>query len=137
MRTFSIKKVYILRIDRGEEVASSIKQVCKDNGIKAAVINGLGFLSSAEIAIFNPEKERYNTFNVDDPMELASLTGNISMKEGEPFVHMHVVLGNRDRVVAGHLVKGYVGGTTEIAIFELKGELLRNIRSGGLAILNV
>ena len=137
MRSFNVKKVHILRIDRGDEVISTIEQVCKDNGIGAAVISGLGFLSKAEIAIFNPEKERYDTFNVNDQMELASLTGNISLKDGKPFAHIHVVLGNRNRIVAGHLVKGYVGGTTEIAIFELEGELLRNIKSGGLTILNV
>ncbi len=137
MKSFNIKKVHILRVDRGDEVISAVERACKNNGVKAAVISGLGFLSSAEIAIFNPEKEQYDTFNVNDPMELASLTGNISLKEGEPFAHIHVVLGNKERVVAGHLVKGYVGGTTEIAIFELEGELLRNIRSGGLTILNV
>ncbi len=137
MKALSIRKVHIMRIDRGEEVISAIEQACRDNGIKAAVISGLGFRSKAKIAIFNPEKEQYDSFDVNNPMELASLNGNISLREGKPFAHVHVVLGSRDNVIAGHLVEGYVGGTTEIAILELEGELLRNIRSGGLTLLNV
>jgi len=137
MRSFAVKRVHILRIDKGEEVVSSIEKACKENGIGAAILSGLGLLSRARIAIFDPEAQRYETFDVGEPMELASLTGNVSIKDGKPFAHIHVVLGSQGKTVAGHLVEGYIGGTGEIAIVELDGELRRDLERGGLVLLNV
>ncbi len=137
MRSFGVKEIHVIRIDRGEEVVSSIVRACAERGIKAAVLTGLGLLSKAKLAVFNPEKEEYETFDVGTPMELASLTGNVSLKDERPFAHIHVVLGNREGTAAGHLVEGYVGGTCEVAIIELEGELRRDLSRGGLFLLNV
>jgi len=42
-------------------------------------------------------------------VEIASCTGNISLLEGEPFVHAHAVLADSSgRVLAGHLVRGTI-----------------------------
>lgn len=137
MRSFEIKRVHFLRIDRGEEVVSSIVKACDELEIRGAVLSGIGLLSKAKLAVFNPDKEIYETFDVDTPMELASLSGNVSLKDRMPFAHIHVVLGNRERAVAGHLVEGYVGGTCEVAIMEIEGELRRDLERGGLTLLNV
>ncbi len=137
MRSFNIKRVHIIRIDKGEEVLSTIVRTCEDNGIRAAVLSGLGLLGRAKLAVFNPKTESYETFEVTRPMELASLTGNVSVKEGKPFPHIHVVLGDKEGAVAGHLVEGYVAGTGEVAIIELEGELPRDLKRGGLVLLNV
>ncbi|MDK2372552.1 MAG: DUF296 domain-containing protein [Candidatus Korarchaeota archaeon] len=137
MKSFGVRKVHVIRVDRGEEVVSSVIKACSEAGIGGAVLSGLGLLSKAKLAVFNPEKEEYETFDVDTPMELASLAGNVSLREGKPFAHIHVVLGNKERTVAGHLVEGYVGGTCEIAIIELEGELKRDLKRGGLFLLNV
>ncbi len=137
MKSFGVKKVHLIRVDRGEEVVSSVTKACTEAGIRGAILSGLGLLSRAKLAVFNPEREEYETFDVDRPMELASLVGNVSLREGKPFPHIHVVLGNEERSVAGHLVEGYVGGTCEIAIIELEGELRRDLEVGGLFLLNV
>lgn len=137
MRSFDLKRVHLLRVDQGKEVLSEILRVCEENDIKAAIIIGLGLLSRSKIAFFDIETQSYRYMNVEEPMELASLVGNVSLKEGKPFAHVHVVLGDERRALAGHLVEGYVGGTVEITIFELEGELVRDIVSGGLVLLNV
>lgn len=137
MRSFNVKKVHILRVDRGEEVVSSIVRACDELGIRSAVLSGLGLLSKTRLAVFNPDEERYETFDINTPMELASLTGNVSLKDGKPFAHIHVVLGSQGRTAAGHLVEGYVGGTCEIAVIEMDGELRRDLERGGLILLNV
>ncbi|HDI74171.1 MAG TPA: DNA-binding protein, partial [Candidatus Korarchaeota archaeon] len=54
MRSFNIKRVHIIRIDKGEEVISTIVRACEDNGIRAAVLSGLGLLGRAKLAVFNP-----------------------------------------------------------------------------------
>ncbi len=137
MRSFELKRVHILRVDQGKEVLSEILRACEESGIKAAIIIGLGLLSRSRIAFFDTETQSYRYMDLEEPMELASLIGNVSMKDGKPFAHIHVVLGNERRTSAGHLIEGYVSGTAEIKIFELEGELVRDIVSGGLVLLNV
>jgi predicted DNA-binding protein with PD1-like motif len=137
LRSFDLKRVHVLRVDQGKEVLREILRVCDENGIKAAIILGLGLLSRSKIAFFDIETQSYRYMDLEEPMELASLVGNVSLKEGKPFAHVHVVLGNERGTSAGHLVEGYAGGTVEITIFELEGELLRGIVSGGLVLLNV
>ena len=47
-------------------------------------------------------------------MEIVSLNANLSLRNGKPFVHAHIALGDRDgRVYGGHLMPG-----TEIFVFE-------------------
>lgn len=137
MKSFELKKVHILRVDQGKEVLSEIIRACEANGIRSAILLGLGLLSRSKVAFFDPDKQVYKTMDVDEPSELASLTGNVSIKEGKPFAHVHVVLGSEGKTVAGHLVEGYVAGTAEIMILELEGELIRDVVSGGLVLLNV
>lgn len=137
MKSFALKDIHVLRVDQDEEVLSEIIRACEEKGIRSAVLLGLGLLYKCKIAFFDPDKQIYRTMEIGEPLELASLIGNVSLKEGKPFAHVHVVLGSENRTVAGHLVEGYVAGTAEIMIFELEGELVRNIISGGLVLLNV
>jgi len=137
LRTFGLRNIHVLRVDEGEEVVKEILRACEERGIRSAILVGLGLLSRSKIAFFDPATQSYRTMEIDEPLELASLIGNISLKDGKPFAHIHVVIGDERRTLAGHLVEGYVGGTVEVAIFELEGELLRDIVRGGLTLLNV
>ena len=54
------------------------------------------------------------------------LSGNISMKEGEPFVHAHVVLGGPDfQCRSGHLFAANVAVTVELHLLPLGFEIER------------
>jgi len=60
------------------------------------------------------------------PMEILSLSGNVSMAETEPLVHAHVTLsrveGDEIGVLGGHLLEGCtVFGFSEVFIMELEG----------------
>jgi hypothetical protein len=47
-------------------------------------------LSDVELQYY--EKGKYKTRRFKKPMELLSLQGNISLKEGKPFIHVHAAL---------------------------------------------
>lgn len=137
MKTFDLRRIHVLRVDQGKEVVGEILRACEEKSIKGAILVGLGLLSRSKIAFFDPATQSYRTMEIDEPLELASLIGNISLKDGRLFAHIHVVIGDERRTLAGHLLEGYVGGTVEVAIFDLDGELVRDIVSGGLTLLNV
>ena len=50
----------------------------------------------------------------------------MALVEGQPFVHAHVVLGQRDlRAVGGHLVEARVAVTVEVFVDVMEGEVQR------------
>ena len=65
---------------------------------------------------------------IDAPHEMASCIGNVSLKDGEPFVHTHVVLADEaGNTKAGHLFAGVVF-VAEVHLHELEGPSLERKR---------
>jgi predicted DNA-binding protein with PD1-like motif len=136
MKTYNIRAVHLIRLDEGTEIVSELKKSCQ--GMKGGIVKGIGGLDRAKIAVYNPERGEYDVREVIGFHEIASLLGNLSIKkDGERFLHLHVVLGSWRGVIAGHLIEGYVRGTAEIAVFELDGELNRAIEAKGLTLLDL
>jgi hypothetical protein len=56
-------------------------------------------------------------------MEVLALGGNISLKDGQPFVHAHVILADGDGgAYGGHLAENSVVFALEFVIQELKAD---------------
>jgi predicted DNA-binding protein with PD1-like motif len=66
------------------------------------------------------------------PFELLSLEGNLfpSESEGEPVIHLHVMLGSPSGgVTGGHLFKAVIFTTTEIVIGKMAGSSVHKAKS--------
>ena len=75
-------------------------------------------------AITTRRDHEYREIKIDSPHELASCAGNISLKDGEPFVHVHVVLADEaGNTKAGHLLEGIVFAA-EVHLRQLEGPKL-------------
>ena len=99
----------LARLDHGEEIIGQITDVARERKIKAAAISAIGALSQADLGFYDQAGREYRVRRVEVPMEITSCTGNISLLEGEPFVHAHAVLADSSgTVLAGHLVRGTI-----------------------------
>lgn len=117
---------YFIRINKGEEIVSAIKDFCKDNNIKLGTIQGIGAISSATFGFFNPGTKEYQEKTFDEPMEITSLLGNITTKDGETYLHIHMNAAGSDySTKGGHLVKAIVSLTAEIIVRESRGKIER------------
>ena len=67
---------YYVKIDKGEEIISSLLKLCQKENIKSACFSGIGGCSSAEIQTFIPEKGEFETEKVEGMLELISIIGN-------------------------------------------------------------
>ena len=52
--------IYV-RGDRGDELVSSILDICRAENIKSATFSGIGGCKSAELQTFNPETSSFST----------------------------------------------------------------------------
>ena len=72
-------------------------------------------------------------------MELLSLIGDIALRDGEPQVHAHVVLGRRDgTTLGGHLMEAKVRPTLEVILSESPAHLRRTVHDeSGLPLIDL
>ena len=100
---------FLARLDHGAEIIGQIADVARERRIRAAAISTVGALTRADLGFYDQTGQEYRVRAVEEPVEIASCTGNISLIEGEPFVHSHAVLADSSgRVLAGHLVRGTI-----------------------------
>ncbi len=109
LRKFNIKRIFQGRLFKDYEILSEITKFLKENSISSGLISGIGAVTKAKIGYYDQKTRQYITQEFDEPMEILSLKGNISLKDGEPFPHVHVILSRGDfSCIGGHLFEAYV-----------------------------
>ncbi len=117
----------VVRIDKGEEIIKSLFLVIEKEKIKLGTISGIGAVNDAYIGIFNTTTKEYSSMNYRGDFEICSLSGNISTKDHEAYIHAHIVIGNNleNKIVGGHLNSATVSATSEIFIHSIEGQIDR------------
>lgn len=121
---------YYIRLDRGDEIISSILSICQKEGIASAIYTGIGGCGSAEIQTFIPETGKFEIQKLEGMLELVSLTGNIVTDESNNyFHHTHAVFsykdGEKHLVAAGHMKSITVLYTAEIELRPVIGGAIK------------
>lgn len=123
-----------VRMDRGDELCAKLLALAEAENIRLASVTGLGASNDVTLGVYRTGLKEYfkSRFNGSD-YELASITGNISQKEGKPYLHLHAVIGSpmggdsgqgrhQDEVHAGHLNAAVISATAEIFVNVLDGD---------------
>lgn len=111
-----------LRVDKGDEVLTTILEVCKQEQIVTAWIQGIGGCGEVTVSTYLPDTKTFTDHSATGMIEMTSLMGNISMeKDGSPHLHCHGVFSYLDEaghplVLAGHVSKIVISYTGEIMI---------------------
>ncbi len=121
---FSPSRDFLVRVEHNSDLIQFITELAEKENIVVAVITAVGALKQAKLGFYNQEKHEYQEIRVDSPHEIACCVGNISTKDGRPFVHAHAVLADKNgNTKAGHLLEGTVFAA-EVHLRELKGAAL-------------
>lgn len=119
---------YLVRLDTDEEIIATLTRFVDDRRVDNAFVTGLGSVHHAVLGYYDRIAKEYVRRAVDADCEIASLVGNISVKEGKPLAHVHATLGTRDfQVLAGHLFEGKVAATCELIVRALPGMTQRKL----------
>ena len=115
-----------LRLDPGDEICEAILFVAKKEGIGAASITGIGATDDFTVGVFDLNEKKYAEYRFDTNHEINALSGNLTRKDGKPYVHLHITCtGKNAKVVGGHLLRGVVSLTAEIIIGVAEAEINR------------
>jgi uncharacterized protein len=133
-------KVFALILETGAEIASLLRRFAKRQGLGRTGSKAIGVLSYAKLGWSNWEAKKYDLACVlDEQVELLSLIGDIALRDGEPQVHAHVVLGRSDGIAhGGHLLEARVRPTCELILTESPSHLQKKLDpKSGIALIQL
>ena len=116
---------FVLSIDNHQLLMAALADFCTAKGILAGSINGIGAISEATFRFLDPATKKYVDKTFAEQMEITALIGNISEKDGAPYLHVHVTAGRRDySCIGGHLLEARINGACELVVESWPGTAL-------------
>ena len=133
------EKTFALIFDSGDEAMSGLVSFAKEKHLTAAHFTAIGAFRDVVLGYFNWEKKEYQKIPVQEQVEVLSLIGDVAVKDGEPKVHAHIVVGRFDGSTrGGHLIEGHVRPTLEVILTESPAHLRKEVDpESGLALIRV
>ena len=111
------REVYILSLDNHVEISEALMAFCKEKNILCGQVSGLGAVNSATFRFLNPATMKYVDKTFEEQMEITNLTGNISEKDGQPYLHLHITASRHDYTcIGGHLLTARINGACELVV---------------------
>ena len=133
------QKTFALIFDTDDEVMARLTEFAKANRLGAAHLTAIGAFRDVTLGYFDWGSKQYQKIPVREQVEVLSLIGDIALKDGEPKVHAHVVVGRSDGSTrGGHLVEAHVRPTLEVILTESPAHLQKQFDAeSGLALIRI
>lgn len=133
-------KTFVLVFETNDELAQGLKQFASERMLTSAGFKAIGALSSVRLGWLNWETKQYQpSVSLNEQLELLSLIGDVAVKDGEPLVHAHAVVGKRDGTAhGGHLLEAHVRPTCEVVLIESPAHLRKEFdASAGIPLIKL
>ncbi len=125
LNTYSSTRTFLGQVSKGADLYKSIAKFCQDEDIKVGRVMAMGAVKNATVAYYNQRKRTYRTMKLKKEMEILGCFGNVSLKDGKPFVHVHIALADKQgKTFGGHLMPGTTVFACEIFVEEFEGKAL-------------
>lgn len=134
------QRTFVLVLEPGDEAFSMITAFASKGRLSGASLTAIGAFASATVGWFDLGAKAYRRIPVREQCEVLSALGDIAVgDDGEPSLHLHVVLGLCDGSTrGGHLIEGAVNPTLEVTLVETPAHLRRRKRPElGVALIDL
>ena len=117
----------MLRLDPGEEIVASLTRLVEQEQVQLGSVTAIGAATDVTIGIFSTQEKQYHARRYQGDYEISALVGNVTRKEGEPYLHLHITIGNpvTGEVYAGHLTSATISATLELFLQVWDGQVGR------------
>jgi len=134
-----IEDKIVFRLEIGEALMESVQKIAASENVKLASISGIGACSKIEMGYIDLSIKDYVFKIFEGNMEILQATGNITLKDGEPFPHIHISVANEEcKAFGGHLNEATISATFEGVMTIMDHEINREFNEDlGLALMNV
>jgi uncharacterized protein len=120
-------KTWLGRLAYGGDLLEEFNGVCRREAVSLGRLEALGAVQRACFGYCDQVSRVYQFITLDQHPEILNRTGNVSIKDGNPFVHAHVTQGDdQGRAFGGHLAPGTIIFACEFVLEAFDGpELAR------------
>jgi predicted DNA-binding protein with PD1-like motif len=128
MKKVKPMQVFIGRLTHGGDLLEEISNICLKENIQLGWFEALGAVKRARLAFYNQETHEYEFFVIDQPLEITKLAGDVSLKDGHPFIHAHITLSDKSgKAYGGHLAPGTVVFACEFKLEVFDGPGIKRV----------
>lgn len=118
--------IYIVSVQNHSLIVETLADFVQKQAIQAGEVTGIGAVSEATLRFFNPSTKKYVDKTFKEQMEVTNISGNISVVENKPMLHLHITLGREDyTALAGHLLEASVQGAAEFIFYPLDTRVIK------------
>lgn len=108
-------KIYSLKA--GAKVPEDIVAIATREKVSTARVEAIGGVNRLKLAYFNHVSKKYEEHEYPEFLEATSMLGNVTLKDGKQFLHIHGTFGRKDMsVLAGHVMAATVFPLLEVVI---------------------
>lgn len=115
-----VDQVYIVSLKNHSNIVEALIDFVQHQNLQSGEVTGIGAVSEATLRFFSFKTKKYVDKTFNEQMEVANISGNVSVIEEKPILHLHVTLGREDyTALAGHLLEAKVHGAGEFIFYPL------------------
>ena len=116
----------IFALSKGAKIPDRILEIAKSEKVRTASVEAIGGVSDLNLAYFNHLEKKYEEHRYSEFLEVTLLAGNLTLKEGKPFLHVHGTFGRKDvSVIGGHVLSATVFPILELVVTPTTNTALR------------
>lgn len=117
---------YVIRLNKGEEVVTSLIEFAQKENVSLANVNGIGAGNYVKFGLFDVAEKQYHSNELKVAFEILSLIGTLTEMNGKPYLHLHISVGDElGHVFGGHLNKCMISATCELVVDIIDGKVDR------------
>lgn len=137
--TQGAETTYAVVFETGDEVMAGLTAFARERRLDAGRLTAIGGFSAATLGFFDVERKEFRKIPIAEQVEVLSLVGDITLDDGKPMVHAHVVVGTADGMArGGHILEAHVRPTLEVIVVESPNSLHRAYDPAtGLALIEL
>lgn len=113
---------WVAGLPHGADLLETLESFAAEQGVKVGKVELIGAVEKGVIAFYDQDKKQYGSLEFPEPLEILNCIGTISLREGVPRAHLHIIFGRHDgSTLGGHLMPGTVVFAAEAVMEELTG----------------
>jgi len=125
LKKFKPSDAYMGRLEKDDDLLKELTNIVHKKNIEAGSIKVIGAVQKARIGYYDQDEFEYKYKEFDQALEIVSCIGNISILEGKPFIHAHIILADKEgNCYGGHLAEGSKVFAAEFVIQTFEGNKL-------------
>ena len=128
------------KLRHGSDLLEELGLFCLKQGIQLGRVEAIGAVQNARLGYYDQQTRQYQFLVLNEEFEITKLNGNVSLKDGKPFVHAHVTIADESgKCYGGHLAPGTMVYACEFIMEAFEGPIFERVsdEKTGLPLWNI